>query len=427
MKPEILELLGDADLSELRLSASEARAILEDWSLWRLPYQVPPPGDWVRWILRCGRGSGKTHTGARVTSEIAKDKNKIRNGEIGIIARTYSDARFTMIEGPSGILSVSPESFRPRWEPGNGVLIWPNGVRGRVASADRPESVRGLNLSWLWADEPAHWPDLFKTWTESIEPALRLGWARCLLTTTPIRVPDLRKLEELPGSVTTRAATFDNPYLPRAVRERLRELYAGTRTGLQELEGEYLTENERALWQADSIRRIDPPPLEAMRRIVVAVDPAVTNNEDSDETGIIVAGLGIDGNGYVFADRSCKQSPLGWARAACAARSRFKADTIVAEVNNGGDLVETTIRAVDPSAPVKSVRASRGKFVRAEPVAALYERGKVFHCADLRDLEDQQLNWDPSKAKSPDRLDALVWALTELMLSDGPGPIAGYL
>jgi len=444
--PDILDLVRGLRVDQIdafvdSLSDAAADRTLADWSLWRLPYQTPPLGDWTRWILRCGRGAGKTYTGGKVTNETARDKSKIKSGEIGIIGRTYSDARFTMIEGPSGILATSTPDFRPRWEPGNGLLIWPNGVRGRVFSADKPESIRGPNFSFVWADEPAHWTDLFKTWIEVIEPALRVGWMRALLTTTPIRNPDLRKLEELAGSVVTRAATFDNPYLPRSARARYREIYEGTRAGLQELYGEFLVDNDRALWSYEEIERNRIRCLDGrfdralesvgvqLRRVVVAIDPAVTANEDSDESGIIVAGLGANGHGYALADRTLKASPLGWARAAIAAYHRFRADLIVGEVNNGGDMVETTLRGLDPQVNFKAVRASRGKVTRAEPVAALYERGLIHHVGVLPELEDQLTSWDATMSKSPDRLDALVWAIHELFLQhDQPaGPLRAYL
>lgn len=433
--PDILQSIRGLTLDKIdsyvdSMTESEAVSALSDWSLWRLQYQEVPRGEWTRWILRCGRGSGKTYTGARTTNEVARDKSKIRSGEIGIIGRTYSDARFTMIEGPSGILATSTPDFRPRWEPGNGLLIWPNGVRGRVFSADKPESMRGPNLSFVWGDEPAYWPDLYRTWIEVIEPALRVGCMQALLTTTPKRNPDLQKIEKLPGSVTTRASTFDNPYLPRVARTRLREIYEGTRAGAQELRGEYLSENENALWTYDDIEihRVKKIETGLLRRVVIAIDPAVTAHEGSDETGIIVAAAGLDGHGYVIADRSLKASPLGWARSGVAAFHRFSGDLIVGEVNNGGDLVETTISTVDPKVNFKAVRASRGKMTRAEPVAALYEKGMIHHVGVFPELEEQLISWDASASKSPDRLDALVWAFHELFLQDqGPGPLRAYL
>jgi phage terminase large subunit-like protein len=433
--PRIVEELldytrADVDKFVSRLENEEASALLCDWNLWALPYQRMPEGDWRRWVFRAGRGTGKTHTGAATTNEVARDRSKIRTGEIGIIGRTNADARHVMVEGSAGILATAPLDFRPRWEPGNGLLIWPNGVKGRIFSADKPEQMRGPNFSWIWADEPAHWPNFTDTWSKVIEPALRIGWARCMLTSTPIPGTYLQKLEEMHDTVTSRASTDQNAYLEQKVRDGLHELYAGTRSGKQELDGEYLTDNERALWKADTLDqyRVHKAPVD-MKRIVVAVDPAVTSNKNSDETGIVVCGLGEDGHGYILADRSGTMTPLQWGRAAIAAYVRFRADVIVCEVNNGGDLVGSNIRGIDDKVNVKQVRATHGKYTRAEPVAALDERGQIHHVGNLLVLEEQLTGWDPSKAKSPDRLDARVWGITELMLldTDKAGPLTAYL
>lgn len=410
------------------LTPRELITVISDWEMWSLPYQRIPKGNWRRWIFRAGRGTGKTYTGARTVVEVARDKrHKIGRGEIGIIGRTHSDARFTMVEGPSGILNVAPPDFVPLWEPGNGLLTFPNKVRARIYSADKPESIRGPNFSFVWADEAAHWTDLHKTWIEVIEPALRAGWARALITTTPIRDPDLKKIEDMRGSITTRAATFENSFLPAETREVFRDLYEGTAIGRQELYGEILEQAEGALWSIDMIdkTRVRDSPSD-LGRVVVAIDPAVTSNEKSDETGIVVAGA----NGpesYVLADRTMKASPNDWAKRAVALYWRYQADAIVAEVNNGGDLVETIIRSIDSRVRVKSVRASRGKAIRAEPVAALYERGLVHHVGSFPELEEQMTTWEPSHVKSPDRIDALVWALTDLQLTTRAGPLRGYL
>lgn len=413
------------------MDGTEAMDIMNSWELWKLPYQRRPEGTWRRWLFRAGRGCGKSHTGAAETNDVAKDKRALGGGDIALIGRTSTEVRQVMIEGSSGILATAPSDFRPRWEPGNGVLRWPNGVKGFALSADKPEQIRGKNLAWVWGDEPAWWPNLHTTVMESIEPALRIGIAQAMYTTTPRRTPDLKKIEDMDDTATSRASTYQNPYLPAHVLRGYEKLFEGTRSGKQELYGEYLTENDHALWSADDIERgrLDGPPDESMfRRIVVAVDPAVTNEEDSDENGIVVAALGKDGRGYLLADKSRRASPLGWARVAVAQAKVWGADRIVAEVNNGGDMVETTVRAVDPRATYKSVRASRGKMTRAEPVAALYERGMISHCGRFPELEDQLLNWDPTQSKSPDRLDALVWAFTELMLGENEvGPLAGYL
>ncbi len=411
------------------MEVDELDTVLSDWSLWRLPYQTLPPGDWRRWIFRAGRGTGKTHTGAATTNDVAADRTKIKRGEIALWGRTHDDVRFTMVEGPSGILATAPRNFRPKWEPGNKLLTWPNGVKGRIFSADKPEQGRGPNAAWVWADEPAHWPNFAKTWWEVIEPGLRAGWARAMLTTTPLPASDLRALEDEPGTVVSRASTFDNAFLPKEVRDLFRAHYEGTRIGRQELLGEYLTTNEHALWDFDNLEANRVKDAPTLRRIVVAVDPAVTAHKDSDETGIVVCGIDSTKHGYVLADKSGTYSPHAWAKQAIAAYLRYDADCIVVEVNNGGDLVAANIRAVDPRVKVKSVRASRGKVTRAEPVAALYERNLVHHVGVHDTLETQLTSWDASMSKSPDRLDALVWGFHELLLqSDRPaGPLRAYL
>ncbi len=434
---EHLQPLTQAKLDHLiaSLSEEEMGQLLADWDLWALPYQRMPAGKWRRWLLRCGRGAGKTHTGGRTTNEVARDRQKIKRGEIGIIGRTHDDARFTMVEGPSGILATATPDFRPRWEPGNKLLIWPNGVKGRIFSADKPEQLRGPNWSWIWADEPAHWPDFEDTWWKVVEPALRMGWARAMLTTTPVKDPAIKKLEDSEGTVTTRASTYDNPFLPEEVKAIFRERYEGTRIGRVELGGEYPEDSEFALWNQDLIDayRVKRAPV-PFRRVVIAVDPAVSDNKKSDETGIVVAGLGDDRHAYPVQDRSLKGSPLEWGRRVVAAYHRWDADVVVAEVNNGGDLVEANIRAIDDRVNVKQVRASRGKVVRAEPVVALYERGLIHHVGVLPELEDQMVTWEPvrthgkAKVKSPDRLDALVWGLWELYLDEQhTGPARAYL
>ena len=434
-RPERAQTVACLSLPQLRaligsLSHDEAVALLADWDQWSLPYQRLPEGSWRRWVLRAGRGTGKTYTGARTVVEVARDRKKIRTGEIGIIGRTYTDARFTMVEGPSGIIQAAPMDFRPLWEPGNGVLTFPNGVRARIYSADKPESIRGPNFAFVWGDEVSHWPDLDGTWWTVIEPALRIGWARALLTTTPLPDEALGKIEAKADTVTTRAATFDNPYLSQSVRDAFREHFDGTRLGRQELYGEILEDVLGALWTQGTIdgARVDKAP-PGLTRIVVAIDPAVTSDPNSDETGIVVAGVGSDRHVYVLADRTMRGTPSDWARAAVAAYHRFGASRIVAEVNNGGDMVEATIRAVDPDVPYRKVHATRGKALRAEPVAALYERGRVHHVRHLEELETQLCSWTPiNSKKSPDRLDALVWAVTDLVLGEREaGPLKGYL
>jgi phage terminase large subunit-like protein len=413
---QIREFLG-------QLSNKEALQILDDWSLWAMPHQQWPEGNWRRWACRAGRGSGKSYMGSKWVNEIAEDKNNIQGGEIGIIARTHTDARQTCVEGPSGILKTAKSNFMPIWEPGKGILTWPNGVRGRIFSADKPESLRGPNFSFVWADEVCFWPGVEKTWWESIEPALRKGIARALITTTPLPDKFLRNLEELDDSVVTRASTYDNKFLKKEVLGVFEKHYKGTRRGRQELYGEFLDDNPGALWNYKLIneQRLDPDyfDYDKITRIVVAIDPAVTSHEGSDESGIIVAGMDYEKNGYILEDRSVKGKPEEVCAAAIEAYHDWQANYVVAEVNNGGDWIESTLKLIDHRVAYKDVRAKKGKLLRAEPVATAYERRMIFHVGQFPTLEQQQTEWEPGKP-SPDHLDAAVYALTELVVGEEP-------
>jgi len=431
--PEIAKLVQGKTKQELekfvaKLSPAERLALVSDWKLWRLPYQKLPEGDdWRRVLCRMGRGAGKTYTGSAVTNERASELES--HEELALIGRTFRDVRRTMVEGPSGILATAPRNFKPIWEPGNQLLTWPNGVRGIALSADQPEGIRGGNYSFVWADEPAFWPDLATTWNESVEPALRIGKAQAILTTTPLPDQALRDIENDPDTITITASTYDNVYLPQKVKDFYRRRYEGTRIGLQEIYGQYLEFNGQALWKHEDIETRRRKRSPSMTRVVVAVDPAVTNTDKSDETGIVVIGKDENDHGYVLADRSFKGSPHEWGKRVAACYHRFQADRVVAEVNNGGDLVESNILAVDPRIPVTKVNASRGKRIRAEPVATLYEKGSIHHVGMFEQLEKQMVTWDPDdKNKSPDRIDALVWGVTELLLGDRQvGPLSAYL
>jgi phage terminase large subunit-like protein len=381
------------------------------------PKQLPPPGDWRVWLLMAGRGFGKTRTGAEWTCDQARDF-----ALVNIMGPTADDARDVMIEGESGILAVAERRRQPvHYFPSKRRLEWGNGARTLVFTADEPERLRGKQHMRLWGDEVASWR-YAAAWDQAMF-GLRLGPdPRALATTTPKPVRIVRDLlaQEASGRVAVvRGSTYENrANLAPAFFEQIITRYEGTRLGRQEIGGEYLDDIPGALWTRAMFddRRLAPD----LRRAVVAVDPAVSAHEESDETGIVVAGVGIDGRGYVLADRSCRLSPDGWARRAVGAYAEFKADRIVAEVNNGGDLVEHTLRTVERAVPFKKVHASRGKAIRAEPVAALYEQGKVTHVAPFDDLEDQLCGWTPESGESPDRLDALVWALTDLLVEATP-------
>jgi phage terminase large subunit-like protein len=415
-----------AEEREATLSAlndAETVALLHDWRFWARPSQLPPDGAWRIWLLLAGRGFGKTRCGAEWVREQAEAGRARR---IALLAPTAADLRDVMIEGESGLLAIAPDERRPRYEPSKRRLTWPNGAIATGYSADEPERLRGPQHDAAWCDELAAWryPEAW----DMLMLGLRLGDdPRAVVTTTPRPVRLVRELLARAGGdvAVTRGSTFDNAAnLAPAFLDQIVRRYQGTRLGRQELEAELLEDVPGALWSRDVFERagfrVAAAP--ALRRIIVAIDPAVTSDEGADETGIIVAGIGADGHGYVLDDLSGRFAPVEWARRAVDAYRRHQADRIVAEVNNGGEMVAATVRAVDPNAAFKDVRASRGKVTRAEPVAALYEQGRVRHVGAFATLEDQMCaftsDYDRAAAgMSPDRLDALVWAITELMVA----------
>jgi phage terminase large subunit-like protein len=382
--------------------------------------QVQPSGDWVHWLILSGRGWGKTKTGSETVREWAREKLP---APIHLISPTAADIRKVMIEGPSGILSCYPAGEAPLYEPSKGhLLTWPNGNIAYAFSAEEPERLRGPQCCRYWADELAAWQRAEETW-DNLMFGFRIGdHLRGVITTTPRPIQLLRDLIKNPASTITRGTTYDNRrnLAPEFFNEVIRK-YEGTRIGRQELMGELLEDFPGALWTRAMIEtaRIRPDEVhwDMIARIVVAIDPAVSANEDSDETGIITAALTRSEHILILDDDSCKESPLGWARAAVARYKLRRADRIVAEVNNGGDLVAANLYTVAPEVPFRAVRASRGKAVRAEPVAALYEQGRVHHVGRFEELETQLCEFVPGITdKSPDRMDALVWAVTELVV-----------
>jgi len=329
-----------------------------------------------------------------------------------------------MIEGPNGgLLSCYPPGQQPHYEPSKGHLItWPNGNIAYCFSADEPERLRGPQCCRFWADELATWRFGQEAW-DNLMFGFRIGdELRSVITTTPKPTELLRSIMNDPACIVTRGSTYDNRRnLSPQFFQTVIKKYEGTRLGRQELLAEVLEDIPGALWNMATIDRLRVKLIDVrfnvINRIVVAIDPAVTSGEESDETGIVVAGLTISGHVIVMDDLSCKESPLGWAKIAIDGFRKWKADRIVAEVNNGGDLVAGNMRAVDPNIPFRAVRASRGKAVRAEPVAALYEQGRVHHIGYFAELEKQMCSYVPGASmKSPDRMDALVWAITELVI-----------
>lgn len=371
------------------------------------------------WLLLAGRGFGKTRTAAEDVSAFGLDNPGSR---VAVIAETFGDGRDTCVEGESGLLACLPESSVKLWNRSIGELFLKNGTKYKLFSGDRPGQLRGPQHHRAWCDELAKWRYVREAWTQMML-GLRLGdRPQVVVTTTPKPVSLLKEIRARKNTHLTTGSTYDNAAnLSDAFLEEIREQYEGTRVGRQELHAEILDDVPGALWtraMVEEARKYHTIP--DMQRVVVAVDPAATSGEDSDETGIVVAGKGTDGNAYVLADRTCRLSPDGWAKRAVGAFGEFSGDRIVAETNNGGDMVENVLRTVAPRIPYKKVHASRGKRVRAEPVAALYEQGRVKHVNALPELEDQMCAFVPEGYDgSPDRVDALVWALTDLMLG-GP-------
>lgn len=392
-----------------------------DWERLARPNQLPPPGDWQTWLFLAGRGTGKTRAGAEWVRVRARGNPAAR---IALVAPTAADARDVMVEGQSGILACSPTDFRPHYEPSKRRLTWPNGAQATTYSADEPDRLRGPQHTDAWVDELAAWQRP-ETW-DMLQFGLRLGAdPRCVVTTTPRPVRLVRELMESKTTAITRGTTYENrANLAPAFFERIVAKYEGTRLGRQELNAELLEDNPFALWQRQRIEELRVEAAPPLSRVVVAIDPQAGDGENSAETGIVVAGVGHDGHAYIVADRTVRGSPDAWARAAVLAFHSFDADRIVAEINQGGAMVEHTIRTVEPHIPYRGVTASRGKQIRAEPVAALYEQGKAHHVGAFPDLEDQLVNWVPGAEESPDRLDAMVWAVTDLMLVSHARPRA---
>jgi phage terminase large subunit-like protein len=418
---------GERDRVFADFGPDDWKKLAHDWGFWARPSQLEPPGKWVVWLLLAGRGFGKSRTGAETIRSWVESG---RCGRLALIARTSGDVRDVMIEGESGLLAISPPWFRPTWNPSLRRLTWPNGAIATTYSAEEPEALRGPQHDGAWCDELGTWKYPQDTW-DNLLFGLRLGAdPRIVATTTPRPTKLLREIIADPATCITRGKTRENQgNLAATFLRAVVAKYAGTRLGRQELDGEMLEDTPGALWkrtqiEADRIRRNDPrlrnP--EFFRRVVVAVDPAVSTGEDSAETGIVVVALGADEHGYVLDDSSGLWTPEEWGSRVVKLYTDFEADMVVAEVNNGGDLVEHNIRTIEGGRgiPFRAVRASRGKRIRAEPVSSLSEQHKIHHVGSFPDLEDQLCNWDATgDEKSPDRLDAFVWGFTELIVEGG--------
>jgi phage terminase large subunit-like protein len=392
--------------------------------------QTTPPGNWWdTWLVLAGRGWGKTRTGVEfIRSEVESGRMK----RIALIAPTAADARDVMVEGESGILAKAPPWFRPQYEPSKRRLTWPNGAMATLYSGEEPDRLRGPQHDGFWADELPAWKDPQNAW-DMLQMGLRLGrHPRGIITTTPRPIRILKELLKDPKVTVTKGTTYDNEAnLARPFLEAIKRTYEGTRLGRQEIGAEILDDNPNALWKLATIESKRAIRIPDLRRVAVAIDPAGSSDQDSDETGIITGGIGLcsckgtpEDHGFIFDDSSGIYTPGEWAAAAVGSYHAHRADRIVAETNFGGDLVVSNIKGFEGAQHihVEKVTASRGKVRRAEPISALYEQGKVHHVGTFAKLEDQMTQWDPldPSARSPDRMDALVWLLTDLFLGAQP-------
>lgn len=419
MRNSSLQLLGalprhDLIASVARLDEAECAALLHDWPMWARPNQLAPPGDWLTWLVLAGRGFGKTRVGSEwVRGKVAAGTA----GRIALVAKDPSEARNVMVNGDSGLLAIAAPGERPTYQPSLKRLEWNNGAQAFIYSSEDFDELRGPQHDLAWVDELFKFRNQIETW-DQLMFGLRLGKSpQVCITSTPAPTKLLRQLMQAKNTVVTRGSTYDNIGNLAPPFRSIIEKYEGTRLGRQELHAEVLDDIQGALWSSHIIEaaRVQVVPCR-LKRVVVAIDPAATSNEDSDETGIVVVGFGEDGHGYVLQDASVKARPEGWAKVAIDLYRLHHADRIIGETNNGGEMIEAVLRAVDRNIPYRSVHASRGKTARAEPISALYEQGKIHHVGLFAKLEDQMCSYDPlrgDRKTSPDRMDALVWGLSE--------------
>ncbi len=417
------------------LDAESLIRLQHDWMVWARDDQLPPVATsagerWSTWLVLGGRGAGKTRTGAEWVRAraLGLDGWGPRADRIALVGETLGQVRSVMLEGVSGLLDVHAPHERPTFVAGRNELTWPNGAMAQMFAADDPDSLRGPQFDAAWCDELAKWPRPERAW-DTLQLALRLGThPQAIVTTTPRAIGLVKRIAEDAATVVSRSRTADNAHnlAPSFLADMLRR-YGGTSFGAQELEGLIVEERMTSLWKRAWLDQSRVATRPEMTRIVVAVDPPITATAGSDSCGIIVAGLGVDRRAYVIADRTLQgRDPSVWTRAAIAAYRDFEADVIVAEANQGGDLVLQVFKTADPTVPVRKVHASRGKFLRAEPVSVLYTEGRVIHVGTFPELERQMCDFAAdglSNGRSPDRLDALVWAITELMLTSTRTPL----
>jgi len=421
----LLDCGAAAALHEIEaLGGAYARELLfKDWEIWARNDQLPPPGAWRNWLILGGRGAGKTRAGAEWVRGVALGRRSFGEAarNIALVGETLADVREVMIEGVSGLLAVHARHERPQWEPSRRRLEWNNGAVAYAFSADDPESLRGPQFDAAWCDELCKWRRADAAF-DMLQFGLRLGaHPRSAITTTPRSLPLVKRLLADPATAISRAATRANALqlAPQFLAQML-ERYAGTRLGRQELDGELIEVREDSLFPRERIEQARVQTHPPLARIVVAIDPPASSREGADACGIVAAGIDDDGKVFVLADESAQGlSPLAWASRAISLYRRLEADRIVVEVNQGGDMARAVLSETDASVPVSEVRATRGKVLRAEPVAALYEQGRVAHVGAFPLLEDEMADFGTdglSHGRSPDRLDALVWAVTSLVL-----------
>jgi phage terminase large subunit-like protein len=419
-------------LEGLSENAQAALPFLFDF--WALGHQLPPAGDWRSWVVLGGRGAGKTRAGAewvRAQVEGARPLMAGRARRVALVGETYDQVRDVMVGGESGILACSPPDRRPRWVAGSRKLVWPNGAEAQAFSAHDPDGLRGPQFDAAWVDELAKWNRAQEAW-DMLQFCLRLGGdPRAVVTTTPRNVGVLKELLARPSTVATHAATEANrAHLAPGFLDEVRSRFAGTRIGRQELDGVLLDDVEGAFWTSAGLDALRDDALPEFDRVVVGLDPAVSSGGASDETGIVVVGVVTRGapedwRAWVLEDATVSSaSPTRWAEAVASAYARWNADRVVAEGNQGGEMIEAVLRQVAPMLSYRKVTAREGKGARAEPVAALYEQGRVRHRRGLALLEDQMCRMGARGFEgpgSPDRVDALVWALWEAMLDPAKG------
>jgi len=432
MTPQItaqtLRDLPDAEVAAAlkQLGPEKTEELQHSWEFWARPEQLEPKGNWNVWVALAGRGWGKTRAGAEWVRHRIKKGDKI----VHCVAPTKGDVRRVMVEGDSGLINVcwkGDKSYRgsplglPIWSPTNNTLTWENGAKAVFFSAEDPERLRGPQAYSAWTDELCAWRNAQETW-DMLQFGLRLGRRpQVFVTTTPKTTKLIRNILDDDKTTVSTGSTYDNAAnLADTFLDAVRKTYEGTRLGRQELYAEILDEASGALWNRTLLAscEVDKDDVPTLNRIVVSIDPAVTANAESDMTGIVVAGVDVNGRAYVLEDHTGRYTPQQWAAKAVDLYREHMADRIVAERNQGGDMVRHTLHTEDETVPVKLVHASRGKMARAEPVSALYEQDKVRHVKGLNDLEDQMVQWEPlGSTGSPDRLDALVWAITDLSLN----------